>query len=185
MLRRALLLGFCALALAAALFWLTLPDVRPLAREFPKTTAFMERRKAELARGAARARSSSGRPCRCRGSPRASPAPSSSRRTPGSTSTTASTGRPSAAPSERDWEEKRARARRLDDHAAAREEPVSLARPHAVAQAPRMGDRAPARGGALEEADPRALLERHRARPAHLRGRGGVAAILREGRRRR
>jgi monofunctional biosynthetic peptidoglycan transglycosylase len=49
MLRRGLLLGALALAAGAALFWLTLPDVRPLAREWPKTTAFMERRKAELA----------------------------------------------------------------------------------------------------------------------------------------
>ena len=50
MLRRALLLGILALAVAAAVFYLTLPDVRPLAREWPKTTAFMERRKTELAR---------------------------------------------------------------------------------------------------------------------------------------
>jgi monofunctional biosynthetic peptidoglycan transglycosylase len=39
-----------ALILGAAAFWLTLPDVAPLAREFPRTTAFMERRRAELAR---------------------------------------------------------------------------------------------------------------------------------------
>ncbi len=32
------------------LFWATLPDVRPLARSWPGTTSFMERRKAELAR---------------------------------------------------------------------------------------------------------------------------------------
>jgi monofunctional biosynthetic peptidoglycan transglycosylase len=50
MLRRALLPGLAAIAAVAALFWLTLPDVRPLATSFPKTTAFMERRKAELAR---------------------------------------------------------------------------------------------------------------------------------------
>jgi monofunctional glycosyltransferase len=50
MLRRALLLGSLALTLASAVFYLTLPDVRPLARAWPKTTAFMERRKAELAR---------------------------------------------------------------------------------------------------------------------------------------
>ena len=35
---------------AVALFFLTLPDVSPLRTEFPKTTAFMERRKKELAR---------------------------------------------------------------------------------------------------------------------------------------
>ena len=50
MLRRALLVGLAALAAGAAAFYLTLPDVRPLAREWPKTTAFMERRKADLAR---------------------------------------------------------------------------------------------------------------------------------------
>ncbi len=48
MLRRLLLLGGFALAAAAA-FYFTLPDVRPLARAWPATTAFMERRKAELA----------------------------------------------------------------------------------------------------------------------------------------
>jgi monofunctional glycosyltransferase len=47
--RRALLfLGAAGLA-AAALFWLTLPDVSVLAKSWPKTTAFMERRKALLA----------------------------------------------------------------------------------------------------------------------------------------
>jgi monofunctional biosynthetic peptidoglycan transglycosylase len=35
-------------ALGAAVFWVTLPDVRPLRTQWPKTTAFMERRKAEL-----------------------------------------------------------------------------------------------------------------------------------------
>jgi monofunctional biosynthetic peptidoglycan transglycosylase len=35
---------------AAVLFWVTLPDVRPLARAWPATTSFMERRKAELVR---------------------------------------------------------------------------------------------------------------------------------------
>lgn len=48
------LLSRVALALAglilaaAALFYATLPDVRPLKTQWPKTTAFMERRKAEL-----------------------------------------------------------------------------------------------------------------------------------------
>jgi monofunctional glycosyltransferase len=50
MLRRILLAGLLAAAAAAALFWITLPDVRPLASSFPKTTAFMERRKGDLAR---------------------------------------------------------------------------------------------------------------------------------------
>ena len=45
--RLALILAAAAVA-AAVLFWATLPDVRPLAREWPKTTAFMERRKAKL-----------------------------------------------------------------------------------------------------------------------------------------
>jgi monofunctional biosynthetic peptidoglycan transglycosylase len=47
--RRALtFFGAVGLA-AAALFWLTLPDVSVLAKGWPKTTAFMERRKALLA----------------------------------------------------------------------------------------------------------------------------------------
>jgi monofunctional biosynthetic peptidoglycan transglycosylase len=48
--RRVLLICGATLAAAALLFYATLPDVRPLATSFPKTTAFMERRKAELAR---------------------------------------------------------------------------------------------------------------------------------------
>ncbi len=50
MLGRALALLVAVFLAAAALFWVTLPDVRPLAASFPKTTAFMERRKADLAR---------------------------------------------------------------------------------------------------------------------------------------
>jgi monofunctional glycosyltransferase len=41
---------------AAALFWATLPDVFPLETSWPKTTAFMERRKALLAREGRRVR---------------------------------------------------------------------------------------------------------------------------------
>jgi monofunctional biosynthetic peptidoglycan transglycosylase len=48
--RRLVLLTAVALAAAAVLFWATLPDVAPLATAWPKTTAFMERRKALLAR---------------------------------------------------------------------------------------------------------------------------------------
>jgi monofunctional biosynthetic peptidoglycan transglycosylase len=48
---RRIVLGLCAAALAAlALFYATLPDVRPLAKRFPTTTAFMERRREALAR---------------------------------------------------------------------------------------------------------------------------------------
>jgi monofunctional biosynthetic peptidoglycan transglycosylase len=50
MLRRALGLAVLALALASAAFYVTLPDVRPLARAWPKTTAFMERRREDLRR---------------------------------------------------------------------------------------------------------------------------------------
>jgi monofunctional glycosyltransferase len=50
LIRRAALLFVVALLGAAVLFWATLPDVRPLARSWPATTSFMERRKAELAR---------------------------------------------------------------------------------------------------------------------------------------
>ena len=47
---RRILIVTCAAALgAAALFWATLPDVRPLAKSWPSTTAYMERRKAALA----------------------------------------------------------------------------------------------------------------------------------------
>ena len=42
--------------LAAALFFATLPDVRPLRTSWPATTAFLERRKAELAREGASTR---------------------------------------------------------------------------------------------------------------------------------
>jgi monofunctional biosynthetic peptidoglycan transglycosylase len=47
--RLALLLASLALV-GGLVFWLTLPDVRPLAKSWPETTAFMERRKAALAR---------------------------------------------------------------------------------------------------------------------------------------
>jgi monofunctional biosynthetic peptidoglycan transglycosylase len=47
---RKLALGVCAAIIAAtAIFYATLPDVRPLAKRFPKTTAFMERRRESLA----------------------------------------------------------------------------------------------------------------------------------------
>jgi monofunctional biosynthetic peptidoglycan transglycosylase len=47
---RKLVLGVCAAIVAAmTTFYATLPDVRPLAKRFPKTTAFMERRRASLA----------------------------------------------------------------------------------------------------------------------------------------
>jgi monofunctional biosynthetic peptidoglycan transglycosylase len=48
--RRLLLVSLAAALGAAVLFWATLPDVRPLAAAWPATTAFMERRKAALAR---------------------------------------------------------------------------------------------------------------------------------------
>lgn len=48
--RRLVLAAVAALAAATGLFWATLPDVTPLRSTFPKTTAFMERRKAELRR---------------------------------------------------------------------------------------------------------------------------------------
>ncbi len=50
MLRRALLGLLLAVAAAAILFYATLPDVKPLKTSFPRTTSFMERRKAELSR---------------------------------------------------------------------------------------------------------------------------------------
>ena len=47
---RAFLVAGAVLIAAAVVFYATLPDVAPLARTWPKTTAFMERRKALLAR---------------------------------------------------------------------------------------------------------------------------------------
>jgi monofunctional biosynthetic peptidoglycan transglycosylase len=46
--RRVLLLVLLAIVAAAVYEWVTFPDVRPLANEFPKTTAFMDIRRAEL-----------------------------------------------------------------------------------------------------------------------------------------
>jgi monofunctional biosynthetic peptidoglycan transglycosylase len=48
--RRLALLTAAAAVAAAVLFWATLPDVSLLATRWPKTTAFMERRKAKLLR---------------------------------------------------------------------------------------------------------------------------------------
>ncbi len=56
MVRRLVLFTAAAVAAAAVLFWATLPDVSPLATSWPKTTAFMERRKARLARDGKRSR---------------------------------------------------------------------------------------------------------------------------------
>jgi monofunctional glycosyltransferase len=50
LIRRVSIVLLAAALGAAVLFWATLPDVRPLRTSWPKTTAFMERRKAELAR---------------------------------------------------------------------------------------------------------------------------------------
>jgi monofunctional biosynthetic peptidoglycan transglycosylase len=50
MLRRLLLFLAAAVLLAAVVFWATLPDVGPLATDFPKSTAFMDRRRADLRR---------------------------------------------------------------------------------------------------------------------------------------
>ena len=55
MVRRLALLIAAAVAAAAVLFWATLPDVTPLAASWPRTTAFMERRKAKLLREGQRA----------------------------------------------------------------------------------------------------------------------------------
>lgn len=48
MFKRAFLILLAAVLLFAAWEWITFPDVAKLAKEAPKTTAFMERRKAEL-----------------------------------------------------------------------------------------------------------------------------------------
>ena len=50
MFARLFLLVALVLLAAAAAFWGTLPDVAPLAREFPKTTAFMDQKRLELSR---------------------------------------------------------------------------------------------------------------------------------------
>jgi monofunctional glycosyltransferase len=59
--RRALALLGLGVVLGTILFWVTLPDVSELATSWPKTTAFMERRKALLAE--------SGRPVRLEWTP--------------------------------------------------------------------------------------------------------------------
>jgi monofunctional biosynthetic peptidoglycan transglycosylase len=47
---RKLVLAICAASLSfLAVFYVTLPDVRPLAKRFPSTTAFMDRRRSALA----------------------------------------------------------------------------------------------------------------------------------------
>ena len=56
MIRRLVLVLLAAALGAAVLLWATLPDVRPLANAWPKTTSFMERRKAELSRRGENAR---------------------------------------------------------------------------------------------------------------------------------
>jgi monofunctional glycosyltransferase len=43
-------MGLAVGGISVAVFTLTLPDVAPLARSFPKTTAFMEKRRGELSR---------------------------------------------------------------------------------------------------------------------------------------
>ena len=50
MFARLFLLVPLILVAAAAAFWVTLPDVAPLAREFPKSTAFMDQKRRELSR---------------------------------------------------------------------------------------------------------------------------------------
>jgi monofunctional biosynthetic peptidoglycan transglycosylase len=50
LLKRVALVVVSLLMAAAIVFFATLPDVRPLRTSWPKTTAFMERRKTELAR---------------------------------------------------------------------------------------------------------------------------------------
>jgi monofunctional biosynthetic peptidoglycan transglycosylase len=47
---RVIWIATAVLTLAVALFFVTLPDVRPLATRYPSTTAFMEQRKAALAK---------------------------------------------------------------------------------------------------------------------------------------
>jgi monofunctional biosynthetic peptidoglycan transglycosylase len=47
--RRLALVVCAAIVAALAAFYASLPDVRPLAKRFPKTTSFMERRRASLA----------------------------------------------------------------------------------------------------------------------------------------
>ena len=69
------------------------------------------------------------------------------------------------------------RSRRQHDHAAAGEEPVSVAVARPAAQAARADHRAPARGGAAEGAHLRDLSERDRVGRRDL-GRGGGGANL-------
>ena len=74
----------------------------------------------------------------------------------------------------------RVRARRQHDHPAAGEEPVSVAVEEPDPEAAGDSDRAPARGGADQTADPRALSERDRVGRRDLRRGGGGAHLLRQ-----
>src|SRR5205085_3998981 len=75
-------------------------------------------------------------------------------------------------------EAEEADARRLDDHAAAGEEPLSLAVTQSDSEDSRVLHRALARGASVEEADSRAVSERRRNGRARVRRGGGVAALL-------
>ncbi len=73
-----------------------------------------------------------------------------------------------------------AAARREHHHAAAREEPVPVAVEESRQKASRADHRAPARGGAAEGADSRAVPECDRMGRRHLRRRGGRPHVLRD-----
>ena len=74
----------------------------------------------------------------------------------------------------------RVRARRQHHHAAAGQEPLSVAVEESDPEDPRDPDRAPARSGADQAADPRALSQSDRVGRRRLRRGGGGANLLRQ-----
>ena len=74
--------------------------------------------------------------------------------------------------------------RRLDDHAAARQEPLPHHAQCVLAEGARAAAGVPRRRGPLEGADPGAVPQRRRVGPGRLRRRGRRAALLRRPRRR-
>ncbi len=172
MLRRFFLLTLLAAGACGALFFVTLPNVSDLATSFPKTTSFMERRKAELARA--------GQSTRLEWIP-------------------VSLSRISAAlrraviiaedsrfyehdgvdweavrvALEKDWERQRlSLGASTITQQLAKNLYLSQARTP-LAQAPRMEDRAAAREDSFEATHSGALLEHRGIRPTDLRSRGG------------
>ena len=179
--RRFALVGLLAVGAWLAYEAWTWPRVGALATRPPRTTAFIERYRAE--------QRAAGRDDRVQwtGSPYAGHLDGHQARRAGRRGHRLL--RPRGRRPRRDGGRARARrraegaaARRLHHHPAAREEPLADALAQSAPQGARGDPRLAARADALEAPDPRALPERRRVRAGVLRGRGGGAPVLREGR---